>query len=161
MRVRRWQKPDRALRGTSGETGWRGRAHAKRSPGGMRSSVCGPAIIRRRARRNVRARDATAVHSTLSADTTHIRVFYPFHPLHGYSLRVIRRPKRGDGAISVIDPAGRRPKIPVWMICSDAADIGVIWVGRKSKSPTAMSAPVQRSAPFVGRDLSASSAQWL
>ena len=32
------------------------------------------------------------------------------------------------------------------------------WVGRKSKSLTAISAPVQRLAPLIGRDLSASSA---
>ena len=68
---------------------------------------------------------ATAAHDTLSAVTTHVRVFYPFHPLHGYSLRVTRRPKRGDGAVSVIDPVGKRLKIPVWMTFSDAAEITV------------------------------------
>src|SRR6202020_1283993 len=71
------------------------------------------------------AGEATAAHNTLSADTTHVRVFYPFHPLHGYSLRVTRRPKRGDGAVSVIDPAGKPLKIPVWMTFSDAAEITV------------------------------------
>ena len=71
------------------------------------------------------ANDAKAARSTLSAETTHVRVFYPFHPLHGYSLRVIRRPKRGDGAVSVIDPAGKRLKIPVWMTFSAAAEIRV------------------------------------
>ena len=89
------------------------------------STVHGPATVRRRVRHSECADGTTAVHSTLSADTTHIRVFYSFHPLHGYSLRVTRRPKRGDGAVSVIDPAGRRLKIPVWMVCADAADITV------------------------------------
>jgi hypothetical protein len=68
---------------------------------------------------------ATVKHNTLSADSTHVQVFYPFHPLHGYSLRISRRPKRGDGAVSVIDPVGKRLKIPVWMLLSDAAAITV------------------------------------
>jgi hypothetical protein len=69
--------------------------------------------------------DAKAAHNTLSADATHVRVFYPFHPLHGYTLRVTRRPKRGDGAVSVVDPAGKRLKIPVWMLSPDAAEIKI------------------------------------
>jgi hypothetical protein len=67
--------------------------------------------------------DATIAHNTLSADAAHVQVFYPFHPLHGYRLRVIRRPKRSDGAVSVQDPIGKRLKIPVWMLSSAAADI--------------------------------------
>jgi hypothetical protein len=31
---------------------------------------------------------AIVTHNTLSADATHVQVFYPFHPLHGYRLRV-------------------------------------------------------------------------
>ena len=27
--------------------------------------------------------------------------------------------------VSIIDPSGRRLKIPVWMICADAADVTV------------------------------------
>ena len=38
---------------------------------------------------------------------------------------MIRRPKRGDGAVSVIDPTGRRLKIPVWMLSSDCAEIKI------------------------------------
>src|SRR5436305_5782401 len=63
---------------------------------------------------------ATVTHNTLSADVTHVRVFYPFHPLYGYSLRVLRRPRRGDGAVVVLDPAGKRLKIPVWMLLPNA-----------------------------------------
>ena len=48
-------------------------------------------------------------------------MFYPFHPLCGYSLRVLRKPKRDDGAVVVLDPAGRRLKIPVWMLLPNAA----------------------------------------
>jgi len=66
---------------------------------------------------------AIVAHNTLSADTSHVQVFYPFHPLHGYRLRVLRRPKRDDGAVSVIDPAGKRLKIPVWMLSPGAANI--------------------------------------
>jgi hypothetical protein len=55
-------------------------------------------------------------HNTLSADVTHVEVFYPFHPLHGYRLRVLRKPKKSDGAVAVVDPIGKRLKIPAWML---------------------------------------------
>ena len=64
-------------------------------------------------------------HNTLSAETTHVQVFYPFHPLHGDTLQIVRRPKRGDGAVSVIDPTGRRLKIPVWMLLPECAEIRI------------------------------------
>jgi hypothetical protein len=65
-------------------------------------------------------------HNTLSADVTHVEVFYPFHPLHGYRLRVLRRPEKNDGAVAVVDPVGRRLKIPTWMLSPAAsrAEIG-------------------------------------
>ena len=47
----------------------------------------------------------------------------PFHPLHGVALQIVRRPKRGDGAVSVVDPAGKRLKIPVWMLSPDCAEM--------------------------------------
>jgi hypothetical protein len=56
-------------------------------------------------------------------DATQVQVFYPFHPLHGYRLRVIRRPERSDGAVSVLDPVGKRLKIPAWMLSEAAANI--------------------------------------
>src|SRR5262245_36506959 len=64
-------------------------------------------------------------HNTLSADNTAVQVFYPFHPLHGATLQILRRPKRGDGAVCVMDPAGRRLKIPVWMLCPECAEIRI------------------------------------
>ena len=67
----------------------------------------------------------TPAHNTLSAESTRVQVFYPFHPLHGAALQILRRPKRGDGAVSVIDPVGKRLKIPVWMLSSDCAEIKV------------------------------------
>jgi len=79
----------------------------------------------RPAQRNGYAGDGTHAHNTLSAESTHVRVFYPFHPLRGTTLQILRRPKRGDGAVSVIDPTGRRLKIPVWMLSPDCGGIEV------------------------------------
>ena len=87
------------------------------------SNAGGPVRCRRRARHNANGDGTSGTHNTLSTDATHIQVFYPFHPLHGYRLRVIRRPKRGDGAVSVLDPVGKRLKIPIWMLSSSAANI--------------------------------------
>ena len=71
------------------------------------------------------ADDAIHAHNTRSAETKHVQVFYPFHPLHGATLQIVRRPKRGDGAVSVIEPTGRRLKIPVWMLVPDCAEIKI------------------------------------
>ena len=74
-----------------------------------------------------RARDSEDVggdivtHNTLSAGITHVEVFYPFHPLHGYRLRVLRRPAKSDGAVTVVDPIGKRLKIPTWMLLPEAS----------------------------------------
>jgi hypothetical protein len=96
-----------------------------RTVSGSGSRTSGRERVLRREPGNVNAGGATVKHNTLSADATHVQVFYPFHPLHGYSLRISRRPKRGDGAVSVIDPVGKRLKIPVWMLLSDAAAITI------------------------------------
>jgi hypothetical protein len=62
---------------------------------------------RRRARSCAHAGGGTHAHNTLSADNTDVQVFYPFHPLHGVTLRVLRRPERGDGrSVSWIQPGG-------------------------------------------------------
>src|SRR5207248_6133791 len=79
------------------------------------------AIVRRRAPHNGYADEAIVTHNTLSAEVTHVQVFYPFHPLRGYSLRVLRKPKKGDGAVVVMDAVGKRLKIPVWMLSPEAA----------------------------------------
>jgi hypothetical protein len=65
---------------------------------------------------------AIRTHSTLCAEITHVRVFYTLHPLRDSSLQVVRRPKRGDGAVTVVDPTGKRLKIPLWMLSPDAAE---------------------------------------
>lgn len=71
------------------------------------------------------ANASTHTHSTLSAETTPVQVLYRFHPLYGATVQIVRRPKRGDGAVSVIDPTGRRLKIPVWMLLPDSAKIKI------------------------------------
>ena len=67
----------------------------------------------------------THAHSTLSAEATEVKVFYPFHPLHGSTLQLQRRPKRGEGAASVAGRAGKRLKIPMWMLSPSSAEIGI------------------------------------
>ena len=76
-----------------------------------------------RARSCAGADGDTDAHNTLSPDKTSVRVFYPFHPLHRAILQILRRPERGDGAICVLDPGGRRLKIPVWMLEPECARI--------------------------------------
>ena len=91
----------------------------------MRSSASYPGPVRPLEPDNAGGDGAIHAHNTLSAENTHVQVFYPFHPLHGVSLQIVRRPKRGDGAVSVVDPAGRRLKVPVWMLLSDCAKIKI------------------------------------
>jgi len=88
-------------------------------------SGCDRATTHRRAPRNVHAGEGIHAHNTLSVENTSVQVFYRFHPLHSATLQVVRRPKRVDGAVSVIDPTGRRLKIPVWMLLPDCADIKI------------------------------------
>jgi hypothetical protein len=64
----------------------------------------------------------TRAHNTLCAGEPSVQVLYPFHPLHGASLQLIRTPKRGDGAVTVRDSNGRRLKIPIWMLSAEAAE---------------------------------------
>lgn len=107
-----------------------GKAGTEREPTGKSQGGSGPIVghrarDRRRALRNAGAGDGTHAHNTLSADSSDVQVFYPFHPLHGATLQILRRPKRGDGAVCVIDPACRRLKIPVWMLSQDYADVKI------------------------------------
>src|SRR5215831_796140 len=112
--------PETACGTTPGEL-----ARSKNSVVGTRSTSIRPATGRHPARSCVHAGDGTHVHNTLSADNTDVQVFYPFHPLHGVTLRILRRPKRGDGAVCVTDPAGRRLKIPIWMLLPECAEITI------------------------------------
>ena len=50
-------------------------------------------------------------------------MYYPFHPLQGCELDVINKPKKEDGAVTVIAPDGARLKIPIWMVSPQAAQI--------------------------------------
>jgi hypothetical protein len=81
---------------------------------------------RRRARRSEHGDERQDSHNTLSAETHHVRIFYPFHPLYGFSLEAIRKPKSGDGAVSVTEPSGKRLKIPVWMLTPDASHVQIV-----------------------------------
>src|SRR4030095_7395766 len=92
---------------------------------GTSPSGFGLGTARLRGPRSVRGDDATRTHSTLSHEPARVRVFYPFHPLYNFTLQVIRRPKRGDGAASVLDLSGRRLKIPLWMLSPDSSEIKV------------------------------------
>ena len=82
-------------------------------------------MARHPARRSGHWDDGTHAHNTLSAGNTNVQVFYPFHPLRGATLEILRSPKRGDGAVCVMDPAGRRLKIPVWMLLPECAEIKI------------------------------------
>jgi hypothetical protein len=42
------------------------------------------------------------------------------------SLRVVRRPKQDDGAVSVLDPTGHRLKIPMWMLSPDSGEMKIV-----------------------------------
>ena len=85
----------------------------------------GPATDRRPRQCSAGADGDTHTHNTLSPDNADVQVFYPFHPLHGVTLRILRRPKRGDGAVCVMDPGGKRLKIPVWMLLPECAEITI------------------------------------
>ena len=74
---------------------------------GVRSTFLRPKIILRRALHNGHAGSAIRTHNTLSAEDTRVQVFYPFHPLRDAVLQVVRRPKRGDGAVAVMDTTGK------------------------------------------------------
>jgi hypothetical protein len=87
----------------------------------MRSSACGPEQDRQQQQHSGREDDDTHAHNTLSAEDAQVQVFYPFHPLHGVTVQILRKPKRGDGAVSVIDQVGKRLKIPVWMLSPDSS----------------------------------------
>src|SRR5271169_1407827 len=114
-----------ALPASGRGTGPTGHALAGRISAWRRPSVSRPWRARRPARSCGRADGGTHAHNTLSADNTDVQVFYPFHPLHGVTLRILRRPKRGDGAVCVMDPAGRRLKIPIWMLLPECAEITI------------------------------------
>jgi hypothetical protein len=98
-------------------------APAERTLIGRRSSFARLVRSRRPEPENECAGDDTHAHNTLSPDNTDVQVFYPFHPLHGATLQILRKPKRGDGAVCVMDPGGRRLKIPVWMLLRECAEI--------------------------------------
>src|SRR5580704_14495702 len=117
--------PRLASPGTAAGTAPKEPRRTESSPVGTRSTLSRPPTDHRPARPYAHAGDGTHAHNTLSADNTDVQVFYPFHPLHGVTLRILRRPERGDGAVCVMDPAGRRLKIPIWMLLPECAEITI------------------------------------
>jgi hypothetical protein len=105
-------------------SGRRGRAREREEKiqACRRSNACRPARCLHSGQCSAREDGGTHAHNTLSVDNTDVQVLYPFHPLHGVPLRVLRRPERGDGAVCVVDPAGRRLKIPTWMMLPECAE---------------------------------------
>ena len=101
------------------------RGRGERSRDGNRSRIVRSGSDHHRARRSGGEDGSTHAHNTLSADIQDVHVFYPFHPLHGATLQILRRPNRGDGAVCVSDSAGRRLKIPVWMLSRDCTAIEI------------------------------------
>ena len=49
-----------------------------------------------------------------------VTVYYPFHPLYGKTICVVRKSRTKDGFVTVKDPQGKDIKIPVWMISQEA-----------------------------------------
>src|ERR1700680_2323366 len=106
------------------------RAATARAPRGRIRRGNGPSAVRRPiilhpARHSAGVDGHIRAHNTLFAESNDVQVFYPFHPLHGSTLQILRRPKRGDGAVCVIDRGGKRLKIPVWMLLPDCTAIKI------------------------------------
>jgi hypothetical protein len=107
----------------------------------------------RNLRREPRSEDEganTHAHNTLSAENAEVQVFYPFHPLCGATVQILRKPKRGDGAVSVIDRAGKRLKIPVWMLSPDSTGIKIS--ERVHLSKEALLSLTSLLSPHAGED---------
>ena len=109
--------------GTTGGTRLTARPLTGRSVVDMRPSALRRARTRRRGRSCAHAGGGTHAQNTLSTETTEVQVYYPFHPLHGLTVQIQRRPKRGDGAAIVADRAGKRLKIPMWMLSPSSREI--------------------------------------
>jgi Family of unknown function (DUF5372) len=90
---------------------------------GIESSGRDRGRVRRRERHSGHGDDDTHAHNTLSAEEGKVQVFYPFHPLHGSTVQILRRPERGDGAVSVMDRNGKRLKIPIWMLSPETTSV--------------------------------------
>ncbi len=101
------------------------RERARRSGTRNRSTSNRREPVRRRERGSGHGDDDIRAHNTLFAEITEVQVFYPFHPHYGSTLQILRRPKRGDGAVSVIDRGGKRLKIPAWMLLPDCTAIKI------------------------------------
>jgi hypothetical protein len=50
-----------------------------------------------------------------------VRIYYPFHPLCGQDLKVLRAYHQSSDTVIVVDPTGRRLAVPRWMTFPQAA----------------------------------------
>jgi len=55
-----------------------------------------------------------------------IRVYYPFHPFCGCELEAVFKPKRFDGAMTIIAPDGKSLKIPSWMVLPQSSQFKIL-----------------------------------
>src|SRR5258708_4908126 len=108
---------------TAGETTPREPPRSKNSSSGRRSTSIDRATGPHPARSCGHAGGGTHAQNTLSTETIEVQVYYPFHPLHGLTVQIQRRPKHGDGAAIVADRAGKRLKIPMWMLSPSSREI--------------------------------------
>src|SRR6266436_9558431 len=115
--------PRPASPGTAAGTAPKEPRRTESSPVGTRSTLSHPPTDHRPARPYAHAGDGTHAQNTLSTKTTEGQVYYPFHPLHGLTVQIQRRPKHGDGAAIVADRAGKRLKIPMWMLSPSSREI--------------------------------------
>ena len=61
----------------------------------------------------------TGRHTTISS---HVTVQYPFHPLQGCPIKVLRAaPRHGRGVVICEHPDGGAVQIPVWMLRPEAS----------------------------------------
>ena len=68
--------------------------------------------------------ESNTTHNAISSScASRVTVHYPFHPLCGQRVEVVRAPRREDGAFTVVDPSGRHLKIPAWMVSRAAGEM--------------------------------------
>jgi hypothetical protein len=83
----------------------------------------GPIDLERSSRLSLRGHGcADSTNRTQNTISSTVKVYYPFHPLQGLELVVLRSPRRGEGAVNVRDRKGVSLKIPSWMLHPSAAD---------------------------------------
>jgi hypothetical protein len=104
--------------------------------------------MRRRSRERAGGHASTGGRNTQSLNST-VRVHYRFHPLHERDLEVVYTPRAVDGTATVVDPTGRRLKIPAWMLSPEAGEL------RLSEQPLASARALLKLAGLLAPRLAA------